>query len=1014
MADRSNSIQEHLNKDPKAGQELADINITQGMVKSTLDQQSANLQIAKESSSSQETNNTELRSALELAADTQGSQGTQLPPQAANLSPQTQEILSKYGVNPNITESKTSSSSTSRSGSTRTLTEPGGKVTNTTTINNVTNNNVRTETNIETSAPSPSVTQTPVIQQSDNTPKFKAWLTGIFSRRDNENKIKDREFRRREYSLSRTTDKLMRRMEEVSRKFAEKVNPDNIGRTFMNQLKLFATLFISTMLPKVWEPMMKGISTISDNFMDLLGKGKGESFIGKIKRDIFGIEPGKNVTFTQAISHAFGVAINGIKNQLSKIGKAILPPLKEWFDSIMEDRRVAIKAAHSSAPDIKLNDPSSWVSYLGDILSAAFGGTEVVKNKVAKNEVEKGDKEVTSKFKKLNALDEKGNIDMSKSMTYDPKSIDHLDAANSAYRRFVEDNRDKYPKTNPKSYTTIGKGMRYNNGSNASKDFLKKDENGISPYDIYMKEEYEKRGAKTKMETVLNSILEENKTNSQEILALLSKLQNYNKNKDVEFTLGTLTKLGIPSTTLYGLIRRDKGLYLTPDTNNEENGKIKFTPGSLGSLAKLISGTDNFDPSYDNLLGIEIMRNGYLNSKNAVDYKGISSKIEGYLSKLAGKGLKSNLWGPLGILSYLGGAYLDNNEDNIIRKELKSGYSSLPENVLDVITHLNSGGQKVDLSDTTSKIWDNLQKTYQFGRYSENKSSSYSSSGSYIGSTDENLRGRSTKGVKNNNPGNIMDYNYYKSTGGDFRVNSYSSLEEGYASMISLLTRYINGQKFGEKLDTLVKVLNKWAPREHGNDPDAYSNFVSSQTGIGVNDVIDPNNEELMKSIALAMTKMEHGINKVDPSVSEDIDKGWNRFKGVTSGDESKIDEIEANNNSNEVNIPGVSKINPDGTINNSSGYAFPNLFNPPSEVEYNGPLRLNGNLPMVDKENSREIKSANSSTDTNNESEKESNSTKTPVVIAPQTNNTGGNTVINNNIYNKGLSKTNDALYGR
>jgi hypothetical protein len=77
-----------------------------------------------------------------------------------------------------------------------------------------------------------------------------------------------------------------------------------------------------------------------------------------------------------------------------------------------------------------------------------------------------------------------------------------------------------------------------------------------------------------------------------------------------------------------------------------------------------------------------------------------------------------------------------------------------------------------------------------------------------------------------NNPGNIMDYDYYKSTG-QFRLQQYSSPEEGQAALESLITKYV-----GQGLN-LQDFFAKYAPAGHGNnDPVNYANFVSNQTGI--------------------------------------------------------------------------------------------------------------------------------------------------------------------------------------
>jgi len=79
---------------------------------------------------------------------------------------------------------------------------------------------------------------------------------------------------------------------------------------------------------------------------------------------------------------------------------------------------------------------------------------------------------------------------------------------------------------------------------------------------------------------------------------------------------------------------------------------------------------------------------------------------------------------------------------------------------------------------------------------------------------------------RNNNPGNIMDLDYYKQTG-SFRVKSFATLEEGTKALYSLIEKYI-GQGH-----TLLSFFAKYAPGGHGaNDPNQYAKNVSQWTGL--------------------------------------------------------------------------------------------------------------------------------------------------------------------------------------
>lgn len=79
---------------------------------------------------------------------------------------------------------------------------------------------------------------------------------------------------------------------------------------------------------------------------------------------------------------------------------------------------------------------------------------------------------------------------------------------------------------------------------------------------------------------------------------------------------------------------------------------------------------------------------------------------------------------------------------------------------------------------------------------------------------------------KNNNPGNIMDLAYYKNTG-QFKLATYSSLEEGRKALENLVQRYIDAGH------TLNSFFARYAPSGHGsNQPNVYAANVASWTGL--------------------------------------------------------------------------------------------------------------------------------------------------------------------------------------
>jgi hypothetical protein len=83
-----------------------------------------------------------------------------------------------------------------------------------------------------------------------------------------------------------------------------------------------------------------------------------------------------------------------------------------------------------------------------------------------------------------------------------------------------------------------------------------------------------------------------------------------------------------------------------------------------------------------------------------------------------------------------------------------------------------------------------------------------------------------SKSYVNNNPGNIMDLSYYRQTG-QFRVQKYSSYEEGRKALEDLISRYASQGL------SIKQMMAKYAPQGHGtNNPDAYANFIASKLGV--------------------------------------------------------------------------------------------------------------------------------------------------------------------------------------
>lgn len=168
-------------------------------------------------------------------------------------------------------------------------------------------------------------------------------------------------------------------------------------------------------------------------------------------------------------------------------------------------------------------------------------------------------------------------------------------------------------------------------------------------------------------------------------------------------------------------------------------------------------------------------------------------------------------------------------------------------------------------------------------RHSGNSVPSLINQNKYTTMTDKNL----PRGYRNNNPCNIR-YNaanpwrgkIYPNTDGSFE--QFDSLENGYRAALALL----RGDGYiGKGLNTIDKIITKFAPADDNNDTQSYINFVSNYTGIPKDKVISRNDKNSLINIVYAMSLVENNTNKAVqikavkdaglPNI-ELVKKGWN------------------------------------------------------------------------------------------------------------------------------------------
>ena len=282
--------------------------------------------------------NQTLQQAAEVAVETAG--GNQA--QAQQFAQSTGAILGKYGM-PIVQRSSSS-------------TPQGGNV----VINNTNNITV------------PPMQHQPIVvrnneESSGGLQKFKAWLTGVFAKQSEEVSRRDREFSRQEGYLSRTSSKIMKRLEEFGSTVAETMNPKRIAAQMGSQLKTMLFLFGTYFLMANWGKILHGITEITKKLQgaldyfgitgDLAKQGKG--FIADIK-NLLGGKPG-----------------DSLKTIFSDIFRENVDIVTSFFKKEWEIRAMAAKQIKFPVDSLKggmFNFIQNVGVYLGDLLSVLLTG----------------------------------------------------------------------------------------------------------------------------------------------------------------------------------------------------------------------------------------------------------------------------------------------------------------------------------------------------------------------------------------------------------------------------------------------------------------------------------------------------------------------------------------------------------------------------------------------------------------------------------------------------------------
>lgn len=130
-----------------------------------------------------------------------------------------------------------------------------------------------------------------------------------------------------------------------------------------------------------------------------------------------------------------------------------------------------------------------------------------------------------------------------------------------------------------------------------------------------------------------------------------------------------------------------------------------------------------------------------------------------------------------------------------------------------------------------------------------------------------------SRGLKNNNPGNIRIDNCKwlgeVQPSQDKEFKQFQTMGWGYRAMFHLINNYsrLHG------CNTVRKIITRWAPPTE-NDTEAYIAAVCRDSHILPDVVITTTNKKCMIPIIAAMSRVENGV----PAVMQDVGNGWELF----------------------------------------------------------------------------------------------------------------------------------------
>ena len=349
-----------VEKQTEKGKEMQQYEEVRSQLQTIMSEQQNNLALEKQDMGNQAQLTETLSQAGAMAAA--GGVGGGIAAQPQVVGPSTTETLQKFGMKPGTTVTHGHN-----------VQIQPNKITVNNTYNNTTTNNISNGAGPLQGRPVQIAAATNTEAQSQA--RFKTWLSNLFAQQKEANQKRSKEYEKREWSLTRSANKMLRKMEATGKNVMDAFNPQRFGQTVGSQMKILMTLFAIKFLAKNWDKIIK----IAGNIVKFVKDGISYFGIGQEGKRLVangGGFRGDLIRFLGGNPRDPKTTLLGV---LKEIFKEFGDHMRLYFEKQMALRGMAMKSI--KFPEIKTDNNSlgggllgRMLSGLGSVFTKAFSG----------------------------------------------------------------------------------------------------------------------------------------------------------------------------------------------------------------------------------------------------------------------------------------------------------------------------------------------------------------------------------------------------------------------------------------------------------------------------------------------------------------------------------------------------------------------------------------------------------------------------------------------------------------